>query len=292
MADTASKVWLITGASRGLGKAWATAALQRGDRVAAAVRDPAEVDDLVERFGAAVLAVQVDVTDRARVFEAVAAVREHFGRLDVVVNNAGFAQLGAIEELSEARIRAQVETNLFGVIWVVQAALSILRSQGSGHILNVSSLSGVSAFGNSSAYSASKWAVEGFTQALRIDVARFGIRVSIIEPGPYDTEFSAHAAQPDELLPEYSITREQVQQHSATLRRGHHLAASASAVLVVVDAPEPPLRILLGAHRADCCRRLRIPARRIAAVGTGIDRRRTLMRCGSPTPSEGSKGMP
>ncbi|WP_237155358.1 SDR family NAD(P)-dependent oxidoreductase [Mycobacteroides abscessus] len=250
MANTASKVWLITGASRGLGKAWATAALQRGDQVAVAVRAPAAVNDLVEQFGPAVLAVQVDVTDRAGVFEAVAALHEHFGRLDVVVNNAGFAQLGAVEELSEARIRAQMETNLFGVIWVVQAALPILRSQGSGHILNVSSLSGVSAFGNSSAYSASKWAVEGFTQALRIDVARFGIRVSIIEPGPYNTEFSARAAQPDELLPEYRITRERVQQHSATLRRGHHLAASASALLAVVDAAEPPLRILLGAHRA------------------------------------------
>lgn len=292
MANTASKVWPITGASRGLGKAWATAALQRGDRVAAAVRDPATVNDLVEQFGPAVLAVQVDVTDRAGMFEAVAALHEHFGRLDVVVNNAGFAQLGAIEELSEARIRAQVETNLFGVIWVVQATLPILRSQGSGHILNVSSLSGVSAFGNSSAYSASKWAVEGFTQALRIDVARFGIRVSMVEPGPYDTEFSAHAAQSDELLPEYRITREQVQQHSATLQRGPRPRGIGQSRACRGGrgraAAAHPARCSSGA----CCRRLRIPARRVAAVGTSIDRRRTLMCCGSPTPSAGAKGMP
>ncbi|OHU63633.1 SDR family NAD(P)-dependent oxidoreductase [Mycobacteroides chelonae] len=244
-----SKVWLITGASRGLGRAWASAALERGDQVAAAVRDPASVDDLAERFGNAVLPVQLDVTDRARALEAVAAVGDHFGRVDVVVNNAGFAQLGAVEELAEAHVRAQFETNVFGTIWLVQAALPILRAQRSGHILNVSSLSGVSAFGNSSLYSASKWAIEGFSQALRCDLAHLGIRVSIIEPGPYDTQFSAQAAQPAKLMPEYQDVRDDVQQQAAALPRGRSLAASAKAVLAVVDAPDPPLRILLGEHR-------------------------------------------
>jgi short chain dehydrogenase len=141
-----SKVWFITGASKGFGREWAEAALERGDRVAATARRPQTLAALVDAYGDAVLTLQLDVTDRARDFAAVAEAAEHFGALDVVVNNAGYGHFGMIEELTEAEIRAQLETNFFGALWVTQAALPIMREQGSGHILQVSSIGGVSAF--------------------------------------------------------------------------------------------------------------------------------------------------
>ena len=138
----ASKTWFITGASRGFGREWTVAALERGDRVAATARDAAVLDDLVRGDGDAVLPMALDVTDRAAVFATVRRAHEHFGRLDVVVNNAGYGQFGMVEELSERRPATQIETNLFGALWVTQAALPFLREQGSGHILQVSSIGG------------------------------------------------------------------------------------------------------------------------------------------------------
>ncbi|OHU53774.1 SDR family NAD(P)-dependent oxidoreductase [Mycobacteroides chelonae] len=250
MAEQLSKTWFITGASRGLGRAWATAALERGDRVALAVREAEAVVDLVGRFGDAALPVTLDVTDRQAALAGITLAHKVFGRLDVVVNNAGFVLTGAAEELSEDDVRAQFETNTFGVIWVVQAALPVLRAQGAGHILNVSSLSGVSAFANSSLYSASKWAVEGFSQALRLDVKHLGIRVTVIEPGPYDTELYSSMRKPASTIPDYQSARERAQSGSGELHQGGNITASAQAILAVVDAPDPPLRILLGGHRA------------------------------------------
>ena len=165
------RTWFITGCSRGFGREWAIAALERGDRVAATARDLSTLDDLVTKYGDALLPIRLDVTDRDADFAAVRQAHEHFGSLDIVVNNAGYGQFGFVEELSEEEFRDQMETNVFGAMWVTQAALPFMREQGSGHILQVSSIGGISAFPNIGAYHASKWALEGFSQALAAEVA-------------------------------------------------------------------------------------------------------------------------
>ncbi|MDM4764119.1 SDR family oxidoreductase [Galbitalea sp. SE-J8] len=245
---TEQKNWFITGTSRGFGREWALAALERGDRVAGTARDTATLQDIVERFGDAFLPIELDVTDRAAGFAAVQRAHEAFGRLDVVVNNAGYGQFGMAEELSEHELRAQIETNVFGAIWITQAALPILRSQGAGHILQVSSIGGVSAFANLSAYHASKWALEGFSQALAQEVAEFGVHVTLIEPGGFSTDWSGPSAKHATPLPAYDAARERRAQQRAqqSAAGAGDPAASARALLEVVDAAEPPLRVFFG----------------------------------------------
>jgi NAD(P)-dependent dehydrogenase (short-subunit alcohol dehydrogenase family) len=247
MSTPHGRTWFITGTSRGFGREWAAAALERGDRVVATARDASSLDDLVAEHGDRVLALTLDVTDRAACFAAVARAHEHFGRLDIVVNNAGYGQFGMIEELSEEEFRAQIETNVFGAMWVTQAALPLLREQGSGHLLQVSSIGGISAFRNVGAYHASKWALEGFSQALAQEVADFGIHVTLIEPGGFSTDWGGSSARHATPLPAYDGVRQQ-----AEAARGQRMsapgdpAASAKAVLEIVDAPEPPLRVFFG----------------------------------------------
>jgi NAD(P)-dependent dehydrogenase (short-subunit alcohol dehydrogenase family) len=241
----ASKTWFITGTSRGFGREWAIAALERGDRVVGTARDPSTLDDLTGRYGDALLALPLDVTDRAAVFAALARAHEHFGQLDIVVNNAGYGQFGMVEELSEQEAREQIETNLFGALWVTQAALPFLREQGSGHFLQVSSIGGISAFPGIGMYHASKWGLEGFSQALAQEVAPFGIHVTLIEPGGFSTDWGGSSARHAEPLDAYAA------QHEATAkRRGGNVpgdpTASAEAVLRVVDAAPPPLRVFFG----------------------------------------------
>src|SRR6202045_3771428 len=190
-----SKVWFVTGTSKGFGRIWAEAALARGDRVAATARDVKTLDPLVERYGNQVSAITLDVKDKASVAAAITEARSRFGRLGVVVNNAGYGLFGTIEEVSEAEAREQIETNLFGALWVTQAALPILRAQGSGHIIQVSSIGGVNAFPTVGLYHASKWGLEGFSQALAAEVAAFGIKVTIVEPGGYATEWGGLSAK-------------------------------------------------------------------------------------------------
>ena len=242
----ASKTWFITGASKGFGREWSIAALERGDSVAATAREVGTLDDLVAQFGDKVLALRLDVTDREAVFETVKQAHDHFGRLDVVVNNAGYGQFGMVEELSEADLRDQLETNLFGAVWVVQAALPYLREQGSGHFLQVSSIGGVSAFPNVGAYHASKWALEGLSQALSQEVAGFGIHVTLIEPAGYSTDWSGPSAKHAQPLAAYDAFREE--QKSAPKRQASpgDPHATREAVLQVVDAEKPPLRIFFG----------------------------------------------
>ncbi len=242
-----SKIWFITGASRGFGREWSIAALERGDSVAATARDTTSLDDLVVRYGDRIQPLELDVTDRAADFAAIAAAHEHFGRLDVIVNNAGYGQFGMIEELSEADAREQMETNLFGALWVTQAALPFLREQGSGHILQVSSIGGISAFPNIGMYHASKWALEGFSQSLAAEVADFGINVTLIEPAGYSTDWAGSSARHTDPLPAYDAFREK----AAELRKQRQASpgvpgASSAAVLEVVDAAAPPLRIFFG----------------------------------------------
>ncbi|GGF37301.1 short-chain dehydrogenase/reductase [Marmoricola endophyticus] len=243
----ATKNWFITGASRGFGREWAIAALERGDKVAATARDTSTLDDLVETYGDALLPLQLDVTDRDADFAAVQQAHQHFGRLDVVVNNAGYGHFGMVEELSESDLRRQMETNLFGAMWVTQAALPLMREQGSGHILQVSSIGGITAFPLVGAYHASKWALEAFSQTLSQEVADFGIKVTLIEPGGFSTDWAGPSASHSEELSAYDDFREKAQQQRAqrTAAAGDP-KASAAAVLRLVDADEPPLRCFFG----------------------------------------------
>jgi NAD(P)-dependent dehydrogenase (short-subunit alcohol dehydrogenase family) len=243
----ASKVWFITGSSRGFGREWAIAALERGDRVAATARDVSSLQDLVDKYGDAIFPLALDVNDRAADFAAVQSAHDRFGRLDVIVNNAGYGQFGMIEEISEEEARAQFETNLFGALWVTQAALPFLREQGSGHIVQVSSIGGISAFVNIGIYNGSKWALEGFSQALAQEVEPLGIHVTIVEPGGYSTDWSGSSAKHATPLPAYDKVRE-----SAAEARAKRVAspgdpeATRAAILKVVDAENPPLRIFFG----------------------------------------------
>jgi NAD(P)-dependent dehydrogenase (short-subunit alcohol dehydrogenase family) len=241
------KIWFITGASRGFGREWAIAALERGDSVAATARDTSTLDDLGQKYGDRLLALQLDVTDRDADFAAVAAAHERFGRLDVVVNNAGYGHFGFVEELSESDARDQLETNYFGALWVTQAALPILRAQGSGHILQVSSIGGISAFPLVGAYHAAKWALEGMSQALAQEVAGFGVHVTLIEPGGFATDWAGSSARHSAELPDYAELHEQTAQaRRKRVGTPGDPVASAAAVLKVVDAEEPPLRVFLG----------------------------------------------
>jgi len=241
----AGKVWFITGTSKGFGRIWAEAALARGDRVAATARNVKTLAPIVQRYGDRVAAITLDVTDKAAVHAAVSEAHERFGRLDVVINNAGYGLFGAIEEVSEAEARAQIETNLFGALWVTQAALPILRAQGSGHIIQVSSIGGVNAFPIVGLYHASKWGLEGFTQSLAAEVARFGIKVTIVEPSGFATDWGGPSAKHATPLTAYDGTRAALE----TWRKGFvpgDPEATGPAILKVVDATDPPLRIFFG----------------------------------------------
>ena len=242
-----SKTWFITGTSRGFGREWAIAALERGDTVAATARNPASLDELVTKYGDAVLPIELDVTDRDAAFAAVKQAHEHFGKLDVIVNNAGYGQFGMVEELSEHDVRAQIETNLFGAIWVTQAALPYLRAQGHGHIIQVSSIGGISAFPNVGMYHASKWGLEGISQALAQEVAGFGIKVTLIEPGGYSTDWGGSSASRATPLAAYDEFREEAARARAQrMNNPGDPIATRDAVLAIVDADEPPLRVFFG----------------------------------------------
>ncbi|MCU1458531.1 MAG: short-chain dehydrogenase [Actinomycetia bacterium] len=239
-----AKTWFITGTSKGFGREWAEAALERGDKVAATARKIDTLDPLVETYGEAILPMQLDVTDRDADFEAVEIAADYFGGLDVVINNAGYGHFGMIEELTEAEVRAQLETNLFGALWVTQAALPIMRKQGSGHIIQVSSIGGISAFVNVGAYHASKWGLEGFSQALAQEVAGFGIHVTLVEPGGFATDWGGPSSTHSDEMPEYAEVRELPR----PTRRGPpgDPKATRGPILKVVDADPPPLRVFFG----------------------------------------------
>ena len=258
------KVWFITGTSRGFGREWAIAALDRGNRVAATARNTDSLAELVEQYGDAILPISLDVTDKEAATAAVAQAHEHFGRLDVVINNAGFGHFGFVEEITEDEARAQMETNLFGALWVTQAALPFLRAQRSGHIIQVSSIGGISAFPLVGIYHASKWALEGFSQSLAQEVAGFGIFVTLVEPGGFSTDWSGSSSKRSEPLPDYAELHEAVD----AARKQRFAApgdpvATRGAILKVVDADRPPLRIFfgespLGTAKADYASRIAV----------------------------------
>lgn len=240
------KTWFITGASRGLGRIWAKAALTRGDNVAASARKLVDVADLKKRFGDAVLPLALDVADPEQAQQVVAQAHAHFGRLDVLVNNAGYPLVGTVEEASEAEVRALFETNFYGTLRVIKAALPLMRQQGSGHIVGVSSTLGIITMPLIGFYCTSKWAVEALHESLAQEVKGFGIKVTIIEPGAYATEFgSPESSGRSEGMEVYGPLRQRMFESMATMERGNP-HATAEAVLKLVDAEEPPLRMMLG----------------------------------------------
>ena len=242
----AEKIWFITGASRGFGHIWAEAALARGDKVAATARDIASLDSLVAQYGDAILPLTLDVTDAAAIDAAITTAHQHFGRLDVVLTNAGYGLIGAFEETSIAETRAIFDTNVIGTFSTIKAALPLLRKQGHGHILSVSSVGGLVTFPLFSVYQASKFAIEGMLQALAQEVAGFGIKVTLIEPGPFKTDFlAASSLKTMAPMAAYEPVREQFNKMFTPDMLGDP-EATADAILQVVDADEPPLHFILG----------------------------------------------
>ena len=240
-----AKTIFITGASRGLGRIWAEAFLKRGDQVVVAVRNPDAVKELSNQYASTLLALKLDVTDKAACFEAVAKANEHFGAIDVLINNAGYGHAGAIEELEEQEIRTQFETNVYGLLWITQAVIPLMRLQKSGHIIQVSSALGLLAFPTLGLYSASKFAVEGISEALAAEVGGFGIKVSILEPNGFMTEFATNSGMQSKPLAFYDNVRDQLAAGNKAEDWGVP-EATAQAVLKLVDAENPPLRLILG----------------------------------------------
>ncbi|MBK6010386.1 SDR family NAD(P)-dependent oxidoreductase [Streptomyces sp. MBT53] len=237
------KTWFITGASKGFGLEWAEAALERGDRVAVTSRSESAFDDLVAKYGDAVLPLRLDVVDRDAAFEAVQQTVDTFGGLDVVINNAGYGLFGMTEEVTEQQAREQIDVNVFGALWVTQAVLPHLRARRSGHIIQVSSIGGVVSLPGLGLYHASKFALEGFTASLAAEVKGFGIKVTLVEPAGYATEWAGPSAVQAQHLPAYDDFRAAMTRIAA--RRGDP-SATRAAILTVVDAEQPPLRIFFG----------------------------------------------
>jgi NADP-dependent 3-hydroxy acid dehydrogenase YdfG len=243
--STSHKAWFITGASKGFGYVWTEAALARRDSVAAAARNIGSLDKLKVKYGDRLLPLTLDVGDKGAVDASVKQAHQRFGRIDVAINNAGYGLFGAIEEVSEQEARAQIETNLFGALWVTQAVLPIMRAQHSGHIIQISSVGGIFAVPTVGLYHASKWGLEGFSQALAAEVKDLGIKVTIIEPGGFATEWGTASAHRARQLPAYDAARAALGKIRTASVPGDP-KATASALFRIVDAAEPPLRVFFG----------------------------------------------
>jgi len=242
-----SKIVFITGASKGFGKLWAEAFLQRGDKVAASARNIAALADLKAAYGENILEVELDVNNREDVFSAVNKVKGHFGRIDVLINNAGFGLFGTTEETSEQQARDQMETNFFGSLWVAQAVLPIMRAQKSGHIIQVSSFLGLTTLPLLGLYNASKFAVEGLIETIGSETEHLGIKTTLIEPNGFATDWAgASAAQTSSDITDYEPVR------AAFAATGDNPAiwgkpeATVAPVLNIIDSENPPKRILFG----------------------------------------------
>ncbi|KRD05105.1 short-chain dehydrogenase [Flavobacterium sp. Root901] len=243
-----NKVWFITGASRGFGKIWTEAALERGDKVAATARKLESIIHLKDKYGDSVLPLELDVTKPEQVKDVIQKAHEHFGKLDIVLNNAGYSLVGTIEEASTDEIRAQYETNILGPVTVIQAALPLLRRQGFGHILGTSSNVGHITFPVIGYYCSSKWAFEAIHESLAAEIKQFGIKVTIIEPGAYATEFgSQESLKFASTLDVYDNFKAEFIKGLQTMERGNPQATS-QALFKVIDSENPPLRFNLGSN--------------------------------------------
>jgi NAD(P)-dependent dehydrogenase (short-subunit alcohol dehydrogenase family) len=242
-------VWFITGCSTGLGRALATHVLERGWRAAVTARDTRSVADIVDAHGDRALALPLDVTDPEQVSTAVARAEETFGRIDVLVNNAGYGYLAAIEEGEDADVRALFETNVFGVVAVTKAVLRGMRARRAGHIVTISSVGGLAAFGATGYYHATKFAVEGLSESLAAEVAPLGVGVTIVEPGAFRTNWSGPSMRQSAVhIDDYAETAGK--RREATLAtygtQPGDPARAAEAVVAALEADLPPLRLLLG----------------------------------------------
>jgi NAD(P)-dependent dehydrogenase (short-subunit alcohol dehydrogenase family) len=246
MSNVKSRVWFITGASTGFGRKLAEAALAKGDRVVATARKEETVADLEQQYPSHARAVRLDVTDLAQVKASVQAAIHAFGRIDVLVNNAGYGLMGAVEEVSDEQIRQQFETNLFGLLNVTRAVLPLLREQRSGHILNVTSVGGQVSFPVFGMYHGTKYAIEGISESLAQEVAAFGIKVTIVEPGGFKTDFSTRSLARATRLPAYQPNYEALLKAFEGSVVGDP-ARAAQAMIQVVEFEQPPLRLALGA---------------------------------------------
>ena len=242
------KTWFITGASRGFGRVWTEAVLARGDKVVATARSLASITDLKEKYGDRVLTLKLDVTKPDEAKAAVGQAHAHFGKLDIILNNAGYSLVGTIEEASADEVRALYETNIFGTLSVIQASLPLLRQQGGGHILGVSSTLGHVTVPLIGYYCSSKWALEAILESLAAEVKPFGIKVTIIEPGAYATEFgSPSSLKLAASLDIYGDLRKQAYERLGSMQRGDP-KATPEALFKIVDAENPPLRFNLGSQ--------------------------------------------
>jgi NAD(P)-dependent dehydrogenase (short-subunit alcohol dehydrogenase family) len=251
-----SRVWFITGTSSGLGRALAEAALDRGSRVVATARQTERIADLEQRFGDRAITLPLDVTDADQARTAIDAAVRAFGRIDVVVNNAGYGALGALEELSDEELHSQFETNVFGALNVTRAALPQLRRQRSGHIVQLSSLSGVVPNAGEGAYAGSKSALEGLSESLAKEVAHLGIRVTIVEPGPFRTDFAGRSLQKADPIDDYAdsvgATRELIAELDGN--QPNDPVRGAEAIIGAIESPNPPLRLPLGEDAIEAIR--------------------------------------
>jgi NAD(P)-dependent dehydrogenase (short-subunit alcohol dehydrogenase family) len=248
-----ARVWFITGTSTGFGRALAEEALENGDQVVATARDPEQVREFEENYPERARAVRLDVTDTDEVHEAIQAALEVFGKIDVVVNNAGYGYLGGIEEVEEEEMRRQVEINLFGVLNVIRAALPHMRRRKSGHFINVSSVGGFVGVPGFGIYNGTKFGVEGISEALAIETEPLGIHVTIIEPGAFRTDWAgrslASAPEIDDYKDTVGGTREFIENENGNQQGDPRLAAR--AMIAAVEAQEPPLRLPLGQDSLD-----------------------------------------
>jgi len=243
-----SKVWLITGASRGLGRAFTEEALKAGHRIVATARNSEQLVEVASKFGRSVRIVSLDVTNEMQAKDAVDTAIQAFGGLDVLVNNAGYGNVSPVEDTPLADFRAQIETNLFGVIIMTKAVLPYFRERASGHIIQISSIGGRIGPTGRAAYAAAKFGVEGFSESLCKEVGPLGIKVTIVEPGGFRTDFAGSSTELREGRPEYDATV------GATVRFQRNYdgkqpgdpAKAAAAVLHIASLSEPPLRLLLG----------------------------------------------
>lgn len=240
-----AKTIFITGASRGFGKLWAAALLEKGHQVVATARDIRTLDDLVNKYGKQVLPLKLDVNDRAADFAAVAQAKDHFGTIDVLINNAGYGLFGSIEETTEDQAREQIETNFFGLLWMTQAVLPVMRAQGHGHIIQLSSVLGLVTVPVLGLYNASKFAVEGLSESLAQEVKGFGINVTLVEPNQFSTDWSSASAIVTTPMPEYDGARAWLQAAASEETIGIP-EATVPAILQLIDTTNPPLRLILG----------------------------------------------
>ncbi|MFE9749447.1 SDR family NAD(P)-dependent oxidoreductase [Saccharothrix saharensis] len=252
---TEPRTWFITGASRGLGRAFTEAALAAGDRVVGVARDVTPLADLVAGSAGRLVTFPLDVADRQAVVAGVRRAHAEFGRLDVVVNNAGGVVLGMVEEITEAQARAHLDTNFFGALWVNQAVVPLLRDQGSGHVVQVSSMGSAGGFAATGLYSAGKAALDALAEALTMEVERFGIKVTILQPGGYQTDLFTRGLTMTEENPAYAPLRAWLNGLWAESEDSDpHLAAA--VLLRLVDLPEPPKRLVLGGSAYDMVARM------------------------------------